>query len=106
MSRGLADLPALWYFMDMKKNLTYIGEITKMVAAKYDPNARVAVRGPYEGTVTLPDGYMAKFDSSGVASIPRKSLGAANAIGVRKIPAPRKSRKRRWRRPEGQQHPT
>lgn len=77
-----------------------------MVAAKYDPNARVVVRGPYEGSVMLPDGYMAKFDSAGVASIPRKSLGAANAIGVRKIPAPKKSRKRRLRQPEEQQHPT
>lgn len=89
--------------MDMKRNLNYIGEISRLVAAKYDPNVRVTVRGPYEGVITLPDGYMARFDSAGVASIPRKSLGAANAIGIRKIPAPRKSRKRR--RPGAQQHP-
>ena len=88
----------------MKKNLNYISEISKLVAAKYDPNVRVVVKGPYEGTVTLPDGYIAHFDSAGVSTIPRKSLGAANAIGIRKIPSPRKSRKRR--RPGAQQRPT
>jgi hypothetical protein len=88
----------------MNKNLHFIGEIAKTVAKGYDPNLRVVVSGPYEGVVQLPDGFLAKFDSNGKASIPRKSLGAANAIGIRKIPAPRKSRKRRRQRPEGQPH--
>ena len=87
----------------MKRNLNYIGEISKLVASKYDPSEKVAVRGPYEGSVTLPDGYIARFDSDGAATIPRKSLGAANAIGIRKIPI-RKKRVRR--RPARQQHPT
>jgi hypothetical protein len=88
----------------MNKNLHFIGEIAKTVARGYNPNVRVLVSGPYEGQVQLPDGYTAKFDSSGRASIPRKSLGAANAIGIRKVPAPRKSRKLRRQRPEGQPH--
>ena len=79
----------------MNKNLNYIGEIAQFVASKYNPNERILVFGPYEGSLVLPDGFIAKFDSSGRATIPRKSLGAANAIGIRKVPHRRTRRKRR-----------
>jgi hypothetical protein len=78
----------------MKNKLYFIGEIAKLVASKYNPNERIDVIGPYEGSVLLPDGFTANFDSSGRSRIPRKSLGAANAIGIRKVrSAPRRRRR-------------
>jgi hypothetical protein len=59
-------------------------EIVRMIASKYDPAERITVFGPFQGIVVLPDGFIARFDYEGKAAIPRKSLGAANAIGCRR----------------------
>jgi hypothetical protein len=92
MGRGLAEMPALCYFMDMEDKRLYEAakKIAQMAAREYDPMQRVEVRGPFEGIVSFPDGQYYTF-SDGKAMIHRKNLSQAINMGCRRVvkPSPR-----------------
>jgi hypothetical protein len=86
MRRGLAEMPALCYFMDMDDKRMYEAakKIAQMAAKAYDPMERVEVRGPFHGLVSFPDGQSYKF-TDGIAMIHRKNLSQAINMGCRRV---------------------
>jgi hypothetical protein len=86
MRRGLAFLPALCYFIDMDDERMYEAakKIAQMAARNYNPMERVAVRGPFQGLVTFPDGQFYTF-ADGIAMIHRKNLSQAINMGCRRV---------------------
>jgi len=58
-------------------------KILRQAVEKYDPFAKVQVKGPFEGNIVFPDGSSYHF-KNGLAMVHRKNLNEAYNLGCKR----------------------